>query len=646
MSLDLHRQRIVLFGGTTPRTGAPGDTWEFDGVGWSLRSTPLSPPPSASCALAYDPQRQLTVLFGLFGNSSGTWEWDGNSWLPRGLGVQPTARRATAMVSDLGRGKIVLYGGRDATTGVSLGDTWTFDGLWVQLAANSTMPARWGHAMAYDVGRQQVLAFGGLASSTLTDTWRLGPTGQWTQVTTAHMPAARARPVLAYDFTTNRTLLECLEMRPDGVEVPATWFFDGIDWTRDAGASQPPQRTGHALVPDALSGGMLLFGGRAGAATLLADCWRWDGGRWIDRTPAVTPSPRWMFQIATDRARSRVVLFGGQDANGALGDTWEWNGQSWTRMPPGPQDPAPRFGGAMAYDAARSVCVQFGGMDLISSVFGETRTWNGTSWHFVTNVGPPPTVDLAMTYDAARGQVLAFGGFAGPVPQSDVWRWNGSAWSRAFPAVAPNPRHMQAMAYDPRRQRALVHGGVDPALNGDTWEWNGTQWTQTWLARLPDLLPLGGGPNSMAYDERRGCMLLHDGVELWTYTTQPGTSSAYGVGCGAAAPLTLRAPNRPFLGNEGFHLLLSGAPIRQPFAVFLGFQPDNTVLGAGCTAWLVPAQVWLTGVTDSVATLAHSPLPGDPALFGLTGGLQAAVLDPSAPLGFTVSNGLALVLGF
>ena len=60
----------------------------------------------------------------------------------------------------------------------------------------------------------------------------------------------------------------------------------------------------------------------------------------------------------------------------------------------------------------------------------------------------------------------------------------------------------------------------------------------------------------------------------------------------------------------------------------------------------MPAQVWLTGVTDSAATLAHSPLPADPALFGLTGGLQAAVVDPSSRLGFALSNGLALVLGF
>src|SRR5262249_12283170 len=115
MTLDLDRQRIVLFGGRSPEGWWLGDTWEVDGVGWIQAPPALSPPPTAACVLAYDPLRRRTVLLGTFSSSSttvasGTWEWDGITWLQRGLAVQPPARSSTAMVFDLGRGKIVLYG--------------------------------------------------------------------------------------------------------------------------------------------------------------------------------------------------------------------------------------------------------------------------------------------------------------------------------------------------------------------------------------------------------------------------------------------------------------------------------------------------------------------------------------------------------
>jgi hypothetical protein len=644
MSLDLVRQRIVLFGGYGPGGSALADTWEFDGEVWTQRNVVGGPPASWGHALAYDLLRLRTVLFGA---NTGTWEWDGTAWTRPALAVAPSARSYAAMVFDPARAKLVMYGGVEATRAATiLGDTWTYDGTWTQLAPNPAMPARFRHAMAHDPVRQRVFVHGGRATATLHDTWELSVLG-WTPTATAHSPNTLDGAVMDFDTRSLQLVLAGTEVLQSGAEVAATWRYDGVDWVRDAAPPLPPQRRAHAFVPDAVPGGMLLFGGYSGDFAPLADTWRLDGTRWVDRTPAVTPPPRYEFQIATDRARGRVVVFGGEGATAVLGDTWEWDGTSWTQPQPA-QQPPPRSRGAMAYDAARGTAVLFGGTDHFQ-LFGDTWTWNGTAWQRPPVSGPLARTDCAMTYDGARNEVLLFGGTTATTTplQNDVWRWNGAQWTQSpTPAVAPYPRQFPAFAFDPQRQRAVVHGGLVVGPHGNTWEWDGVQWGQTWTATPPDWLPLAGGPNAMAFDERRGCMLLHDGDELWTYTNQPGRDFPYGTGCGAFTPLELRAASRPFLGNDNFHLLLVGAAGQQPFAVFLGFLPANTPLGGGCTAWLVPAQVWLAGVTDSFASLVHSPLPGDAALFGLTGGLQAAVLDPASSPGFAVSNGLALVLGF
>jgi len=39
-------------------------------------------------------------------------------------------------------------------------------------------------------------------------------------------------------------------------------------------------------------------------------------------------------RAAYDPVRRRVVSFGGDDADGMLGDTWEWDGRRWLKIVP------------------------------------------------------------------------------------------------------------------------------------------------------------------------------------------------------------------------------------------------------------------------------------------------------------------------
>lgn len=80
------------------------------------------------------------------------------------------------------------------------------------------------------------------------------------------------------------------------------------------------------------------------------------------RTQSLTNPPgRIEAGMAYDAARRQVVLFGGLDSSQfSLGDTWTWDGTTWTERHP-QSSPSPRYGAHMAYDAARREVVLFGG---------------------------------------------------------------------------------------------------------------------------------------------------------------------------------------------------------------------------------------------------------------------------------------------
>ena len=64
--------------------------------------------------------------------------------------------------------------------------------------------------------------------------------------------------------------------------------------------------------------------------------------------------------MAYDPATGTVVLFGGTGHGALLGDTWTWNGTTWTQQTPATSPPA-RESASMAYDAATGTVVLFGG---------------------------------------------------------------------------------------------------------------------------------------------------------------------------------------------------------------------------------------------------------------------------------------------
>lgn len=178
MVYDAACAETVLFGGeTVVNTVFSNETWTWNGVDWTLKTPPNSPPARVSFAMAYDPIRGETVLFGGavsmggggFVLSSETWTWDGTNWTQRFPAPSPPARFETRMAWDGTR--LILFGG--SGTASLLQDTWAWDGSnWTLLNPASRPAGRFYHTMTYDAARNQIMLFGGQSTSgRVNDTW-------------------------------------------------------------------------------------------------------------------------------------------------------------------------------------------------------------------------------------------------------------------------------------------------------------------------------------------------------------------------------------------------------------------------------------------------------------------------------------------
>lgn len=185
MTLDAARGLVVLFGGFTASTF--DDTWTWDGTNWTQASPATRPLDRAAAALAFDQDRGNTVLFGGYQHGSpapgpilsDTWTWDGITWTQRSTSTPPPARRALGMASDPFRSQLVLFGGVAGDGTPAFDDTWAWNGTdWSQLSPGTHPSARAGHSMAYDSAHGQIVLFGGSTNSVpeLDDTWVWGTT--------------------------------------------------------------------------------------------------------------------------------------------------------------------------------------------------------------------------------------------------------------------------------------------------------------------------------------------------------------------------------------------------------------------------------------------------------------------------------------
>lgn len=355
----------------------------------------------------------------------------------------------------------------------------------------------------------------------------------------------------------------------------------------------PRRRTDSAMAYDAARGRVVMFGGvdtTTDPFLYLGDTWEWDGQSWL-QVSANGPSTRARHAMAYDAGRRKVVLLGG-DARGSVGDPaiWEWDGIRWRRIPALSPGPGPVSGRELVYDARRERVVTIGGEGNVWEWDGARRTWTEFSPAGET---PSPNSGYGLSYDPVRGRVVFYGGGG-----NDLWEWDGTAkaWTHVMPATAsPSPGGVESMYYDLAQQKLVMVNAVS-----EIWTWD--RGTRVW-ARVPVTGSLPGPRTnfSMAYAPSNRTAVLFGGQGLEDTWVWNGTSWKQG--------------RTDFPTPPGFGALAYDPTQARILAVKAGSIVETWELKGGIWTRLVPS-----GVTPS--TLAPRNVAFDPRrrrLFGFRG---------------------------
>ncbi len=341
-AFDEERKQIVKFGGSTFVLAEIDQTWVWDGTQWTPKDPPNKPLARTRAQMAYDPKRKKVVLFGgfnsLFGTLYDTWEWDGSDWsMPQEANPPSLGGTATLspyapdfgsqvgltqgqMVWDPIREEIVLFAGATLDMSnfslVGARRTWAYrNGKWEERTPVTQLPPRVSPGAAADVGRGQIIAFGGaLPNSLFTD----------------QSESTEERPLTNQQAT-----------------LSDTWSWNGSEWRKVPTRQSPPPRLYGAMANSFNDTPVILFGGQSVSAIdanndgiletingTWDDMWAFLGDTWVqivvpesqtDRDRRGSAGRNEHFAVY-DTARREVIIAGGYTlgAPEEVTATWSW----------------------------------------------------------------------------------------------------------------------------------------------------------------------------------------------------------------------------------------------------------------------------------------------------------------------------------
>jgi hypothetical protein len=645
---DVTHRRSVLTTGGSDSSGPLGDTWVLGSSGWSPLSG-VGPPARTGATAVYDAARGGVVLFGGLGCPTGagatgtvadgvstkfcgdTWVLGSSGW-SRLSGVGPPARAGATAVYDAARGGVVLFGGSgcpsdggvtgtaaDGVLTTYCGDTWVLGAKgWSRLSGVGPS-ARTDASAVYDAARNQVVLFGGsgcptdggvtgtavdgVSTTSCVDTWVLGATG-WSRLSGAG-PPARFFTSMAYDAARGQVVIFG-GLGSSGL-LGDTWVLGLKGWSQLPGVG-PPVRDYASMVYDASRRGVVLFGGQ-GSSGLLGDTWVLGSKRWTQvGAPApfgVGPSARNLASAVYDESRGGVVLVGGSDSSGPLGDTWVLGWKGWS---PAVVPPPARTGASVAYDAARRREVLFGGYGPSYATLDDTWVLGSKGWSQVSGAGPSPRGNALLVYDAARGRMVLFGGQNSSGWLGDTWVLGSRRWSRVSGA-APSARSGASMVYDAARKQVVLFGGLDSSSNSssvylsDTWVLGSKGWSQ-----VSGVGPSARDSASVVYDAARKQVVLFGGKgsssagwlgDTWVLGSK-GWSQVSGVG-----PSARTGASVVYDGARGGVVLFGGSACPRDGGV-TGTAYDGVWTTLCADTWVLGSTGWsqVSGVGPSARALA------------------------------------------
>lgn len=480
MAYDRVNHGVLLFGGIQYPNEVPtllGDTWIFQGGNWQQLSPVQAPSARGDTDLAYAPANAGLLLFGgasLEGQLNDTWLWNGQTWTQLSPANVPPAR-IPVLAYHRATSTAVLYLANDfSDPDYSHSETWTWNGTDWTKASGVSPTGNFGEVFVYDAAEKKILFYGGANGNVEQWTWN----GiAWTQREPT-IPGLRSYASMSFDTSREQSVL----FGGEGFSglLSDTWIWNGRNWNWVHPPISPPVRAWASMAYDSFRGVTVLFGGRtcslsSGLCDPLNDTWTFDGAEWIQKFSAgVSPSAREGAMMAFDSASGKMVLFGGVDVFGsdeAMGDTWTWDGTTWTEEHP-PTNPPATFYAAMSHDSA--------GSPILFTFYGDTWRWNGVirDWEAVVTAFSPPTRFAAgMGFDAGTGNIILFGGLDLNTGEflNDTWAFDGVNWQQLAPANSPGKRYFPAMSDGSINTPPTLMGGygdgstINPEREAWTW---------------------------------------------------------------------------------------------------------------------------------------------------------------------------------
>jgi hypothetical protein len=331
-------------------------------------------------------------------------EADAQSWvnLTPAAGPSPVARRNASAVLDPVENRMVVFGGFGTTF---LNDVWGFDldtQSWTDLTPPAGPPAplpRLFPASIYDSFGHQMITWSGQAQGVFfNDVWSFDlASSAWSQ----YMPTGgppNVRYGVGYTFDpVARDLVTFAGFTSQGRFDDVWRFNDQADtWTDVSPGTGPGERCLHAACYDPVRRRMIMYGGQNNFGPL-GDLWALDldTNTWTELTPATGPSPRYFTSLVYDAANHRVTVFGGQTAQLPVNEVWVYDlwTNEWTQLSPSGTPPSARWGSAGIYDGANDRMLVFGGND--GAVRNDVWALTGLS-DAVTGAQPPRAQKLTL----------------------------------------------------------------------------------------------------------------------------------------------------------------------------------------------------------------------------------------------------------
>lgn len=456
---------------------------------------------------------------------------------------------------------------------------------------------------------------------------------------------------------------------PSQPPVPPFWSL-----LTPAATNPPPSvRRSGAMAYDGTR--LILFGGVSQTPSqILNETWAFNG-QWSLLNPLGGAPGRWGHQMVRDTLLNRIITFGGRSPtiSGFSDNTYTWNGSAWSEAVLTGSAPPARYLYGMAYDSVRDKVVVFGGRGLLTTL---SDTWEGqvvvvgstpgVTWQqVVTATSPPQREEMVMVYDSSAGRTMLFGGYDRETQTvlGDTWAYDGTDWELLTPETNPPARYRMASAYDSFRLRTVMYGGYDGnQILQDTWEFRAGNWYP--ITTTTPVAPTHATEMYAGYDPtpaRRKFVTFGGAGTVFSNQTHEYTNLAggfyfqFGTSCPSSQPNTVVtcSPAAPIIGTTLNLTFAQFDPNAEGVLVAIGFSEmlppfDLGLFGLpGCELVVSPdlTQFILDGTPAGSATLAV-PIPNNPSFINTSLYFQGLTVDLDLPTLFpNVSSAGRAVLG-